>query len=73
MVFIDISKRWSVLVCDGKMCLVSGSWDETIKIWDVESHSVITILETDSIIGVITVFMNGYQVCVAAGGIDYSV
>ena len=57
-----------VLEYDGKVCLVSASNDRSIKIWDIESHSVITTLQTDSYIYAMTVFMNGDQAYLASGG-----
>ena len=56
-----------VLECDGKICLVSGSYDHTIKIWDLENKSALKTLKNDSDINAIVVFMNGDRACLASG------
>ena len=55
----------AVIECDGKVCLVSASYDKTIKIWDLESQAVMKTLHNDSGIRAMEVFMNGNEACLA--------
>ena len=62
----------NVVECDGKVCLVSGSWDKTIKVWDLESQSAMKTFDNDSGIyasnnSAMAIFMNGDEACMAIG------
>ena len=70
---ISCIRSLNVLEYAGKKCLVNASWDQTIKILDIDSRSVITTLQSDSNISVMTVFMNGDKACLATDKNDGSV
>ena len=57
----------AMIECDDKVCIVSTSWDKTIKIWDLESQLVMTTLHNNSSITAMAVFMNGNEACLATG------
>ena len=53
--------------CDGKVCMMSGSCDKTMKVWDLESQSVMATLDNHLGIYAIAIFVNGNRACMATG------